>query len=252
VKATVPNFIIGGAPRAGTTWLYHLLDLHPEVYMAKSVRPEPKFFLVDEIYNRGIEHYRNTWFANISSSKIAGEKSTNYLESSVAAVRIRRSLPQVKLVFMLREPADRAFSNYLWSRMNGREEDDFATALELEQQREQSTPPQLRYARPHAYFSRGLYADLLRPYFELFQRNQIICLRFEDIITNRHALAERLHRFLGVAPRPQDAETLGVINASEKGDAVIPADIREDLLRRYSEPNRQLAKLLGGEFEIWP
>jgi len=58
-----PTFLIAGAPRSGTTWLYHLLDRHPEVYMAKPVRPEPKFFLVDELYERGLQHYIDTWFA---------------------------------------------------------------------------------------------------------------------------------------------------------------------------------------------
>jgi len=135
--------------------------------------------------------------------------------------------------------------------MNGREHEDFATALALEPQRERTEPPELRYARPHAYFSRGLYADLLRPYFELFPRDRIMCLRFEEIVTDRHALAERLHRFLGVAPRPQDAQNLGVINSAEKSDATMPAEVRNDLLRRYSEPNRQLAKLLGTDFEVW-
>jgi hypothetical protein len=219
--------------------------------MAKPVKPEPKFFLIDEIFSRGIEHYTSTWFANVSLAKLAGEKSSNYLESPIVAARIRKHLPTVKLVFILREPADRAYSNYLWSRMNGKELEDFATALAMEQQREQSAPPELRYARPYAYFSRGLYADLLRPWFELFQRDQIMCLRFEEIIANRQALAERLHRFLGVSPRPQDADNLGAINSSERSDAPMPADIHEELLHRYSEPNRQLAKLLGTDFEVW-
>jgi Sulfotransferase domain len=251
VKTRLPDFIIGGAPRAGTTWLYHLLDLHPEVHMAKPVKPEPKFFAVDELFNLGIEYYSLTWFDNLSLAKIVGEKSTNYLESPSAAARIHKHLPNVKLVFMLREPTDRAFSNYLWSRMNGHEEEDFATALALEQQRERSTPPALRYSRPHAYFARGLYADLLRPYFELFHHTRIICLRFEEIITNRHILAERLHRFLEVTPRPQDAQSLGVINSSEKVSGAMADTTRKDLKGRYSEPNRRLAKLLGPDFEIW-
>ena len=177
--------------------------------MAKPAKPEPKFFLVDEIFKREIDYYDTTWFADFGTAKIGGEKSTNYLESPVAAARIRAHLPTVKLVFILREPADRAFSNYLWSRMNGQEHEEFATALAREEQRDRSEPPALRYARLHAYFSRGLYADLLRPWFDFFQRSQIICLRYEEIITNPRALAERLHRFLGVTPRPpQDAENL--------------------------------------------
>jgi hypothetical protein len=219
--------------------------------MAKPIKPEPKFFSVDETFNLGMEYYSSTWFGNLSLAKIAGEKSTNYLESPSAAARIHEHLPDVKLIFILREPADRAYSNYWWSRMNGYENEDFATALALEQQRERSTPSTLRYSRPHAYFARGLYADLLRPYFELFQRPQISCFRFEEIITNRCILAERLHRFLEITPRPQDAENLGVINSSEKANGAMAEKVRKDLQDRYSEPNRRLAKLLGSDFEVW-
>ncbi len=110
----LPEFIIGGAPRSGTTWLYELLDRHPDVHMAKPVKPEPKFFLRDDEYGKGLEYYANRWFADVEDGKIAGEKSTDYLESPSAAARIARDLPHVKLIFVLREPVARAYSNYLW------------------------------------------------------------------------------------------------------------------------------------------
>lgn len=219
--------------------------------MAKPVSPEPKFFLIDELYDRGIEYYARTWFSDIGSAKVAGEKTTNYLESSVVAARIHRHLPDVKLIFILREPADRAFSNFLWSRINGFEHEDFATALALEDQRETGVPEELRYARPHAYFSRGLYADLLRPYFELSPREQILCLRYEAIIDKPEALPEQLHRFLGVRTRPKDASGLGVINPSKKPASEMPPEVAKMLRARYAEPNARLAQLLGPEFEIW-
>ena len=245
-----PDFIIGGAPRSGTTWLYELLDKHPEVYMAKPVKPEPKFFQVDEVYKRGLEHYLRTWFSGAGAAKAAGEKSTNYLECPAAAERIRQDLPDVKLVFILREPAGRAFSNYLWSKMNGMEERPFAEALALEAERERDTPHKLRYARPHAYFSRGLYAELLGPYFSAFPRDRILCLRYEDIAGCPEDLAARLHGFLGVAWRPQDAKAVGVINPSKKADRLTP-ELRRQLQERYKEPNRRLARLLGPGFRLW-
>src|SRR5580704_17324805 len=94
-----PHFIIGGAPRSGTTWLYQLLDRHPQIYMAKPVKPEPKFFLRDDLYEKGLTHYSQTWFSAAPKGRILGEKTTNYLESALAARRIAESLPETKLVF---------------------------------------------------------------------------------------------------------------------------------------------------------
>src|SRR5206468_3218464 len=144
MKRQGPTFIIAGAPRSGTTWLYELLSRHPDIYMAKPVRPEPKFFLADDLYARGLQYYFDTWFAGAASFRAAGEKTTNYLESVAAASRIHANLPHVQLVFILREPARRAYSNWAWSRMNGMEAEDFATALEREDARERHLAPHLR------------------------------------------------------------------------------------------------------------
>lgn len=248
----LPDFIIGGAPRSGTTWLYALADLHPDIGMAKPAVPEPKFFLRDDLYSRGLNYYSRTWFSSIAPGKVAGEKSTNYLESPVAAQRIRLCLPEVRLVFVLRNPVDRAFSNYLWSRQNGLEGEDFACALDREIERERQLPEALRFARPHALFSRGLYADLLKPYFDLFSRDRILVLRCEDISSSPTEIGDRLHRFLGVTPRPEDARDLPPLNAArDAATAKMDSEIRGHLLSRYRDPNRRLANLLGSNFTIW-
>jgi len=247
----LPDFIIGGAPRAGTTWLYDLLDRHPDVHMAKPLKPEPKFFLRDEEYARGLEYYSTKWFADANTSKIAGEKSTDYLESPTAAARIACDLPHVKLIFLLREPVSRAYSNYLWSRMNGLETEDFATALRLEDQRERELPDRLKFTRPFSYFSRGVYADLLEPYFNRFVEHQLFIARYEDIAERPAAVADAVHRFIGVQSRPSDADGLGIVNPSRRDAKGLAGDVRQDLERRYDEPNRRLALLLGSSFPMW-
>jgi len=247
----LPDFIIGGAPRSGTTWLYALLDRHTGVHMAKPITPEPKFFLVDHLYEKGLAHYSRTWFEGVPDGLVAGEKSTDYLESAPAAGRMARDLPRVKLIFLLREPVDRAYSNYLWTKMNGLEHESFATALALEERRERELPERLRFARPYSYYSRGLYADLLQPYVDRFPREQLLVVRFEDIIGRPAHLADRVHRFLGIEAQPDVAVDLGVINPSTKDEVPLDEEVRRALQTRYEEPNARLAALLGAEFAGW-
>jgi hypothetical protein len=248
----LPDMIIAGAPRCGTSWLYELADRHPQVEMAKPRNPEPKFFLDDALYARGLDYYSNTWFSDIDAGKIAGEKSTNYLENERAPSRIAQHLPDVKLVFILRDPSERAYSNYRWSRMNGLEQEDFDRALDLELEGTREVPEALRYARPFSYLARGLYCRLLTPWFDRFDREQILCLRFEDIARNARCIAEKLHAFLGVAPRPCDADDIGVVNAARADhEPLMAPGTRSRLERFYATPNRALAELLGDDFEIW-
>jgi len=228
-----------------------LLDRHPDVYMAKPIKPEPKFFLVDGTYAKGLPFYSDTWFAPAPAVQKAGEKSTDYLESGAAAERIGRDLPSTKLIFILREPAERAYSNYLWSKMNGIETESFETALALEAERERTLPERWKFARPFSYFSRGLYADLLAPYLARFATDQILVVKFEDIIDRPALLAARVQHFIGVSERGNDAAGLGVVNPSEKGSQTLEQPIRAELQSRYAEPNLRLAAMLGPAFNVW-
>jgi len=246
----LPDFIIGGAPRSGTTWLYELLDRHPEIYMAKPIKPEPKYFLVDELYERGLTDYAR-WFDDAESGQITGEKSTNYLENPLVASRIKHDLPRVKLIFILRDPVSRAYSNYLWSKMNGLETLDFDAALDKELERERDISTQYKYARPHAYYSRGLYAKMLIPYYDQFKKEQILCLKYEDIVKNSNQLVGILYTFLGVQQRVGDLSKMYIVNSSNATDVELNSEDRRGLINAYSEPNKHLATLLGPEFKVW-
>ncbi len=213
--------------------------------MAKPVAPEPKFFLVDDLFERGLDYYSTRWFDDLPGDRLLGEKSTNYFESPVAAARIAAALPNVKLVFLLRDPVERAYSNYLWSKRNGLETQSFEQALQLEPSRERTLKPEMRYARPFSYFSRGLYADLLKPWFKLFDRNRILVLRSENIATAPSQVASRLHDFLEVEPHPEAITGLGIVNSAlDENSEPMPDHVRRELAARYSQPNRTLAELL--------
>ena len=246
----LPDFIIGGAPRSGTTRLTAALDAHPDIWLAKPIRPEPKFFLVDELYAEGLDTYSRRWFAGAPDVLAVGEKSTNYLESHAAAARIASDLPQVRLLFVLREPTERALSNYRWSVMNGMESEDFATALSLEERREADLAPELRYARPHAYFSRGRYAQMLRPYYDRFPAEQILVIRFEDLVAEPDRTMVRVHDFLQVPARPGPVGHLEGVNPSSGDPRVDPRTLTR--LRATYEPTvRELAELIGPSFVPW-
>ena len=248
---TLPTFIIAGAPRSGTTYLYDLCASHPAIYMARARSPEPKFFLVDGEYAKGLDYYATTYFAQGSDFVAIGEKTTNYLEDPRVAARIAAALPEVKLVFVLRNPRERAFSNFLWSRKNGLETLDFDTALRREGEREASYPPAQRYSRPFSYISRGMYARLLQPYLQHFDRSRLQFLLADDLAKTPAAAARQLFDFLDVSSTALNFDFAARVNSARRDDDEIPPLADEFLRGVYYYPNLELGALLGRDLSPW-
>ena len=248
---TLPTFIIAGAPRAGTTYLYDLCASHPAVFMARPRSPEPKFFLVDEEYSKGLGYYEEKYFAPGAEYAAVGEKSTNYLEDGRVAGRISAALPSVKLVFVFRNPRQRAFSNFLWSTKNGLETLDFATALVREAEREASYVPSQRYSRPFSYMSRGMYAQLLQPYLDHFDRSRLKFLLFDDLETRPQDIAGELFDFLGAPSSLLDFNFAAKVNSARREDDAIPDEADEFLRRTFHDANLELGELLGRDLSHW-
>ena len=232
-REPVPAFIIGGAPRSGTTYLATGLARHPQVSMAQPLIPEPKVFMgppqPPEVYR---ERYR-ALFAAAPARTVLGEKTSYYLESAAARDLIHQLLPEVRLLFIVREPVARAYSNYLWSRGNGLETLSFEEAVAAEGTRPNPLPPEKAYARPFDYVLRGDYAALARPYFELFGADRVRFLLYEDITLRRDELWREIQEFLGLSPLPATLLDAGVVNpAKETGVRITPetvAALRERL-----------------------
>jgi hypothetical protein len=247
----LPTFLIAGAPRAGTTFLYHVLDQHPDVYLAKPRAPEPKFFLIDDEYQKELDYYSQKYFAAARDQKAIGEKSTNYLESPAVPQRIARDLPGIKLVFILRNPIERAFSNYLWSKKNGFESLSFEEAIEFEAAREAQYPPVQRYSRPFSYLSRGFYDSLLQPYFDLFRPEQLKFLIAEELEASPRPILDDLCQFLGLEPLPESIDMPSRVNSARDGAERLNGPLRDRLFRLYEEPNRRLSHCLGRDLAEW-
>jgi hypothetical protein len=203
---TLPNFLIIGAAKSGTSSLYMYLKQHPEIFM--SPVKEPHFFSFDakskmtqgpgDPIRKAITDYKHYvhLFDNVSNEKAIGEASTSYLYRPEAPRRIHNLLPDIKLIAILRNPVERAFSAYMHVVRDGRETaPNFQEALSLEPQRITDNWDPIWH-----FTSVGFYYEQLSRYYAIFQQNQIKIFLFEELLTTQQALLESIFRFLGVNP----------------------------------------------------
>jgi hypothetical protein len=244
----LPTFIIGGAPRSGTTYLCEALARHPGIAMARPFIPEPKVFMLPAASpDAYLARYR-AFFPSAAAAQARGEKTSYYLESAEACSLIRHCLPDVRLVFIFREPVARAYSNYLWSRKNGLETLSFEEALALNGRRPNPLGPEKAYVRPFDYLARGNYADLVSPYLDSFRRDQLGFFLFEDIAGRPADLLCRLHRFLGVEDTRSPAP--GVVNPGDGGPELDPGLVAR-LAERFRSQVERFASLTGLDVGRW-
>src|SRR5436305_13662497 len=104
----LPNFLIIGAARSGTTTLYTHLKRHPDIYLPPRKRPEPHFFYKSAEYERGIGYYEERYFSACRNESAIGEASTSYVFGPTVPGRIRAALPDIKAICLLRNPVERA------------------------------------------------------------------------------------------------------------------------------------------------
>ena len=249
--ASRPTFIIGGAPRAGTNFLCHALDRHPAVYMAKPYMPEPKVFMgAEQPWSAYAARYTSL-FAQAGGRSALGEKTTYYLENEGARRLIQRHVPDVRMVFVVREPVGRAYSNYLWTKKNGLETLPFDEAVRLEGQRPSPLPPDREYARPYDYLPRGHYDVFAEQWLAALGRARVRFLLYEDLVSTPEPVLADIQHFIGVRRAPLGADDLGVINSAKEMGPPLDSALERTLRDRMAPSVHRFATLTGLDVGAW-
>lgn len=223
-------FSIIGAQRSGTTFLYHLLDEHPEINMAKPIYPEPKFFMNPELIKTGKENYLSKYFNN-NYNKVLGEKGTSYIESEKALKAIQDFFPEVKILILLRNPVYRAISNYYFSYKNGLETRTL-TEVFIHKLPEPKINKKISVS-PFNYLERGIYHKYLKKVFEIFPRDNIKIILYEELVNNYNQVRE-IFKFLGVTPLFNASKYNTIVNNNPKSS--IPSKKVINYLFNYYAP----------------
>ncbi len=289
----LPDFVVIGAARCATTSLYAYLRQHPQVHM--SPEKETDYFSLGDLPPHqvppGASRYRartqaeyERQFAGAGTAVAVGEASPTYLFYPRSAERMRRLIPGAKLICVLRDPVERAYSHYALARRSGFEPlADFEAGVAAEEARWRLDP-----SMRHTYVRASLYHDGLRAYFERYARERILVLRFEDFAADAAATMREIYRFVGVdegyvpdvgvrynrSLLPRNAfvreafgrhprlrrlllRNLPPRVATRIGDLLmrrppgLDREIRERLLPRFDADVRSLERLLGRDLAPW-
>jgi sulfotransferase family protein len=267
----LPSFLIIGAQRAGTTSLFDYLLRHPDVAGPRgrdpSVSWSKEIHFFDEKFGKGLDWYRSFFPLEATRARYrrhgrnlqAGEATPYYLFHPAVPARVAQTIPDVKLIALLRDPVERAYSHFQLNRRKGREKLSFEEALAAEPERlkdveewlhgvAEELPPSGRHRHPHhrhrAYFSRGLYAEQLERWLEHFPREQLLVVQTEKLLATPAETYSEVLRFLGL--REWHLETYEERN--KKPYAQIEPEIRACLEEAFAEPNARLERLLGVSF----
>ena len=186
----LPNFLIIGAQKSGTTSIYNVLRLHPQIFFPQ--KKELNFFFKSIEYRKGIQYYEN-YFEAANGHKAYGEASPGYICNTDAVKRIYKHLPKCQLIACLRNPIDRAYSQYWDNRRQLTEWIDFDQAVKW------YLSSDARIAH-RGYFTRGFYYHQIFELLKYFPKEQILILLFDDLIAHPKNFYHSLFKFLKVDP----------------------------------------------------
>jgi len=249
----LPDALIIGAQKAGTTALYAYLRWHPQV-LGPSWK-EVNYF--DRHYRRGERWYRGHFPNRLRLRRIhdpiVAEASTGYLFHPLGPERVEALIPRARLIALVRDPVDRAYSHYQHEVALGRERLSFEAAIDREDERMEgelermlADPGYFSYAWwNYTYLARGRYAEQLERWLEVFPREQLLVVPMDDL---RDAPRETYARVLDyIGARPHELDDYPRIFSREYSD--MSPETRRRLSEYYAEPNRRLYALLERELE---
>lgn len=244
-------FVIAGAQRSGSTYLYNLLDSHIHIGMAFPTRPEPKYFINQDQYSKGKGFYLKKYFSDYlknDSVKCIGEKSTSYIEYGDVPQKIINYFPKAKALIILRNPVDRAISNYFFSynsKLETRSLNEALFKLEPDPVLENEIS-----VSPFNYIQRGFYSQYLEPWINSFGDNLKIIV-FEKLI-NSNSNKNEVFSFLDIIP-PKSYDNSIEKNESqyENYSELEIKLIREKLKGIYEEEIIAIEKLANVNLNLW-
>jgi len=195
----LPDYVICGAQKSGTSTLHEYLSQHPEICTSNT--KEVRFFDFDCIYKKGTGWYEK-YFEKCDRNKVVGEASPSYMNIPQAPRRMNETIPHSKLIFILRNPVDRAYSNYWHSVRKGRENLSFEKAIKREEKRVKKSSYNSKESsyniRHFSYLERGKYAKHIKRFFQFYSEEQIKILIFENFKEEPIKHIQDVYRFLGV------------------------------------------------------
>jgi hypothetical protein len=257
----LPNFIIIGSARSGTTSLYNYLVQHPDI--APALQKEIHFF--DYNYQKGPSWYRGQfpalpykYYAETIRKRglITGEASPYYLFHPYTPQRVAQLLPGVKLIALLRNPVERAFSHYCWEVGWGNEHLPFEDAIEQEEKRiqvgMQNLEKGMSFNHLHfSYISRGKYAEQLERWFKYFPREQCLIIKSEDMYSNPTDIFKQTLNFLHIPIIDTYIQMNSFKQYNGQNFTVykkMTTKMRGRLVEIFKPHNEHLYNLLGGDF----
>jgi hypothetical protein len=241
IEGPLPDFVVLGTQRGGTSFFYRLLTKHALVRGAAA--KELHFF--DNKFSEGVGWYRRCFSEGkrIDGQRtIIGEASPKYLFDPQVPERMARIVPEARLIALLRNPVDRAYSHYQLEVGRGREARSFEEATQEEMTSAKGEGNTVDVA--HAYLRRGLYAEQLERFSYFANRDRLLIVKSENLFTRRLEVLERVLTFLGLPPFES---TLAPPAGRTTYEPMNP-DTRRRLEGFFAPHNERLYDLLSTDF----